>query len=72
VDVKFLLPMVYPAYFPGLIVDRPFLMMRGLLLDIQEEDPDNLYDFGQPERERYWLTLSSWASSEQYPTPWRT
>jgi len=68
--MKFLLPMLYPAYFPGVITDYPFVMMRGLKLDIQQENPDNLYDFEQDERERYLLSLSSWASSGQYPS-WR-
>jgi hypothetical protein len=46
--------------------DRPVLLMADISRLIRE-DVDNIYDLEPPDLERYWLTLSSWMSSGQYP-----
>jgi hypothetical protein len=46
--------------------DWPVLPLADIARCIRE-DVDNIYDFEPPELERYWLTLSSFMSSEQFP-----
>lgn len=62
--MKFILPMLYPGLITSFVALPP---LHGLSRRIQE-DVDNIYDFEQTELERYWLTLSAWAASEQYPS----